>query len=342
MAAEFTSSAQPEAGPDTTAVAGWRTPRRETVAALFAFVAELLVIILVVTSRIAVPNALQLHAFVAAITAGILFYDRRDGEDLTIAALITLVVAASGPAGAAAALAAVTFVKHAGAGPDVLDAWYARLSNASGADLSTVLTDRVLAGRVIDTEAVTPTHFEDVIANGSLSERQAALGLIARHFHTDFTAALEQALRSPEPVVRVQAAAVVARVRADLKTRVKFLLSNNPVVKPARTLAYAAELARLSQCSLVDRAEAELCRKAAAEKLNAALTGSRAAHAASAVADGEAAALIERYLLRESRFADFRSARRIHAVVSGGSYRVRRINKDVISKGPISKEMAAS
>jgi polysaccharide biosynthesis protein PelE len=333
MTAEIASGTQHEVRPDSTAGAGWHTPRREVLAALFAFLAELVVIVLVVTSRIALPSALQLHAFVAAITAGILFYDRVDGEDLTIAALITLVVAASGPAGAAAALAAVTFVSQAGAGPEVLSAWYARLSNASGADLSTVLTDRVMAGRVIDTEAVTPVHFEDVIANGSLAERQAALGLIARHFHTDFTAALEQALRSPEPVVRVQAAAVVARVRADLKTRVKALLSNKLSTVPAQTLADAAELTRLSQCSLVDRAEAALCRKAGAEKLNAILTSSRAVHAAAAVADREAAMMIERHLLGESRFADFRSARRIHAVVSHGSYRVRRISRDVISKG---------
>lgn len=333
MAAKIATRTQHETRPVSTAGAGWHSPRREALAAIFAFLAELVVIVLVVTSRIGLPSALQLHAFVAAITAGILFYDRGEGEDLTIAALITLVVAASGPAGAGAALAAMTFVNHAGAGPDVLSAWYARLSNASGADLSTVLTDRVMAGRVIDTEAVTPVHFEEVIANGTLAERQAALGLIARHFHTDFTAALEQALRSSEPVVRVQAAAVVARVRADLKTRVKALLSHSLETAPAQTLADAAELARLSQCSLVDRAEAALCRKAGVEKLNAILAGRRAVHAAASIADRETATMIERHLLRESRFADFRSARRVHAVVSQGSYRVRTISRGVNSKG---------
>jgi hypothetical protein len=203
--------------------------------------------------------------------------------------------------------------------------WYARLSRASGSLPSAELTDRVIAGRVIDTAAAPPSRFEDVIAHGTLAERQAALGLMARRFHTDFAPALQAALRSPEPVVRVQAAAVVARVRADLKARIKSLLAMSASRTSDHRIADAAELIRLAACPLVDRADAEKCRRAATESLQVVLVTRRDVLSAAARADRETAPVIERYLVSAGRFRDFRVSRRIHALVLDRAYRVRPI-----------------
>ena len=216
-----------------------------------------------------------------------------------MAEIIFLVIVVAGPAGAFASLVALAFVDHAGAGPHVLDAWYARLSRASHSDASTELTDRVMAGRVLVRDASPPAEFEDVIAHGTLAERQAALGLMARHFHTDFAPALQAALRSQEPVVRVQAAAVVARVRGDLKSRIKALLAARDRRATALSIANAAELERLARCSLVDRADADKCRKAATEVLQVALPTSHDVRTAATGANRETAAMIERIWWRQ-------------------------------------------
>jgi polysaccharide biosynthesis protein PelE len=319
MALDAAATAQP--------ATGFKQPRRETIASIFAVAAEAIILALAASSRLPMTAALQFHLVVSVITTAILFYNRPAGEDLTLSALMALVLAVAGPAGALASLASLAFAGHAGAGPEVLSLWYDRLSNAADADLPTILTDRVMAGRVINTEAATPAQFEDVIATGTLEERQAALGLMARRFHPDFAPALEKALQSPEPVVRVQAAAVVARVRADLKTRIKTLVAPGEVGvglhAPGHAIARAAELSRLAHCSLVDRADAEVCRNAAEAKLKEAISKRSNVLAASTRANTEAARLIESHLLSSGRFEDFRIARRIHKLIARGTYRVR-------------------
>jgi hypothetical protein len=302
---------------------------REAVAAALAAGAEAVVVLLTFSADIPLSMPMQLHAVTVVAIALILFRGRDADEDLTVAALMFLVILAAGPAGAIASLAALAFVDHAGAGPSVLQAWYARLSRASGSLPSAELTDRVMAGRVIDTAAATPARFEDVIAHGTLAERQAALGLMARRFHTDFAPALEAALRSPEPVVRVQAAAVVARVRADLKTRIKSLLALSESRVSAHRIVEAAELVRLAGCSLVDRADAEKCRRAASETLQVVLVTRHDVLSATVRADRETAPVIERYLVSAGRFRDFRVSRRIHALVLGRTYRVRPIKGSI-------------
>ena len=298
---------------------------RDTLGALFAVAAEAIIVMLAVTGKVPFALAIQLHFAAAVVLAVILFRGRKPNEDLTTAALLFLVVLAAGPAGAVASLLSRAFVNRAGAGPEVLEDWYQRLSSARISDASTDLTDRVVAGRVIDTRAPPPAHFDDVIASGTLAEKQAALGHMARHFHPDFAPALEAALRSPEPVVRVQAAAVVARVRSELKTRIKGLLA----VKDGRTISNelkdAAELSRLAACTLVDRADAEKCRAASAKTLGVALDGPHAVRAAAAAATRDTASVIESHLFANQRFGDFRIARRIHSIVLDRTYRVRQI-----------------
>jgi hypothetical protein len=296
---------------------------REAVAAALAAGAEAIVVLLTFSADVPLAVPLQLHAATVAAVALILFGGRGSDEDLTVAALMFLVILLAGPAGAIASLTALAFVGHAGADPGILRAWYTRLSRASGSLPSSELTDHVNAGRVIDTNAATPARFEDVVADGTLAEKQAALGLMARRFHTDFAPALEAALRSPEPVVRVQAAAVVARVRGDLKARIKTLLHPGEPRPPIDRVTAAAELVRLAGCSLVDRTDAEKCRRAASEALHVVLVTGHDVVSAASLGNREAAPMIERFLVANGRFRDFRVSRRIHALVLDRGYRVR-------------------
>jgi hypothetical protein len=300
---------------------------REALAAAIAVAIEAIVVLFTFSADVPLSVPVQLHAAAVVVVALVLFRDRAPGDDLTLAALMFLVILVAGPAGAIASLAALAFVNQAGAGPEVLSAWYTRLSKASGSAPSTELSDRVAAGRVIDTNSAAPAQFESVIATGTLAERQAALGLMARHFHTDYAPALEAALRSPEPVVRVQAAAVVSRVRADLKTRIKALVAGSEKRGSVRRINDAAELVRLAGCSLVDRADAEKCRRSALETLQAVLANRHDVLSLSALARRDTAPLIENYLVSAGRFRDFRVSRRVHSLVLNSSYRVREIRR---------------
>ena len=66
-----------------------------------------------------------------------------------------------------------------------------------------------------------PTHtstrinsFRDTMSTGSIENKQALLGLIARRFSPAFAPALRQALNDPVPAIRVQAAAATAAIES--------------------------------------------------------------------------------------------------------------------------------
>lgn len=298
---------------------------REALGAALAVAGEAIVVLLAASQDIPSAVPLILHVAVVAVMATALLKDRPAKADPTVSYIMLLVTAVSGPAGAVASLCALPFVGHAGAGPEILEAWYDRLSSAGGVRPETAVHDRIAAGRVLDWQAPMPHNFLDVIVNGTLADKQEALGLMARTFHTDFAPALQAALRSPEPVVRVQASAVVARVRADLKARVKSLIGSEPTTTPKQAVRTAALLSRYGACALVDRADQERCRAAATRLLQHALvSGHDVVCAATAAKPGDARE-IEAFLIDARRFKDLRVARRIHDLARNSGYRVRRI-----------------
>ena len=294
--------------------------RNEALAAIAAVAGEAVVVLQAFAPGASMVSAVSVHAVVMLIVACLLFWNRQPSEDRTISATIWIVIAVAGPAGAIASLAMLPFIGRTGAGPEVLKAWYARLAGAGHSDPATHMYGSVLAGRVVRLDDTMTADFAEVISSGTLAERQAALGLMARKFHTDYAPALEMALRSPEPVVRVQAAAVVARVRAGLKVRIKALLGE----ANGAGLAGAGELTRLADCSLVDRADRDRCRRGAGDVLSNVLASPEDVALEATAAGGETAHLIERFLLSSGRLKDFRVSRRIHDLISGGHYRVRR------------------
>lgn len=298
---------------------------REALGAALAVAGEAIVVLLAASQDVPAAVPLLLHVAVVMVMAVALLKDRPPEADPTVSYIMLLVTAVSGPAGAMASLCALPFVGHAGAGPEVLDAWYDRLSSAGGVLPQTAIHDRIAAGRVLDWQAPMPKNFLDVIVNGTLADKQEALGLMARTFHTDFAPALQAALRSPEPVVRVQASAVVARVRADLKARIKSLIASEKTATPQQAVRTAAILSRYGACALVDRADQDRCRAAATRLLQRTLASGPDVVRAAAGATPMDARQIETYLIEARRFKDLRVARRIHDLARNSGYRVRRI-----------------
>lgn len=304
---------------------------REARGAAIAVSGEAIVALLAASRDVPVAVSLLLHVIVVTIMAAVLLRGRPPETDPTVSYIMLLVTAVSGPAGAIASLCALPFVGQAGAGPEVLEAWYDRLSAAGGVAPHTAIHDRIAAGRVLDWQAPPPQNFLNVILNGTLADKQEALGLMARTFHTDFAPALKASLRSPEPVVRVQASAVVARVRGDLKVRIKLLTGSDAAIPRAETLRSAAELARYAGCPLVDKADRERCRSAASRLFKLALSPGSGVFNSVAAGAGTEQREIETFLMKSRRYKDFRVARRVHRLISRGPYRVRRLTPSEVA-----------
>ena len=126
------------------------------------------------------PAVIAVHLAIVAWTWLILFSGRPASHDATIAAVLLLLVLVAGPVGATAAATMLPFAAKRAERREILQAWYRRIANAGGVERATALHDRVVAGRVLRLDSHPPQKFLDVIARGSLSERQTALGLMAR------------------------------------------------------------------------------------------------------------------------------------------------------------------
>lgn len=305
---------------------------RDVFGALLALVGEAAVLYVGLSSDDALPITLALHAVIVASVAIVLFTGRERGSDLSMAATILLLVMVAGPAGAAAALAAVLFHGGRSANPDaagrapngILEDWYERLASAGRPAQATLIHDRITSGRVPRLDTPAPLNFLHVIEHGTLDERQKALGLIARQFHPDYTPVLEAALKSQEPVVRVQAAAVVAHVKANLKTRIKRLAVDGREASGPDALKRISELQALQGCALVEKPEQLVCQDIADGILERSLVSGTDFTAVATQTDAGADGAIERYLLEAGRYRDLRVLRRVRRIAKRRVLRLRR------------------
>lgn len=123
----------------------------------------------------------------------------------------------------------------------------------------------------------TVASFADIIALGTLQEKQTAISLMAARFEGGFAPALRAALNDPEAAVRVQAASAVARIED------RFLQVG--LEHEARLLAYpedlgvmrdaAAHFEALAGCGLIDEGRAQAAAEAALEMHQRIMRGSR-------------------------------------------------------------------
>jgi hypothetical protein len=155
-----------------------------------------------------------------------------------------------------------------------------------------------------------------VLERGSLADRQAALGMMARHIKPDYLPALKSALQSSEPMIRVQAAAVATKIRPELRALVdKAVMAFEAGDIPAdKALMLARDLSSCVACGLLD----------AGDRIRAEVTIPRllALGATAPVVMGHVSPAQETMLLQSGRFRELRIARRI-AAARGAMGRVR-------------------
>ncbi len=294
--------------------------------ALVAGIASCLSIYVLARGLILWPVFLLLHA--AITTCLVIWIDRvrQSGRDSGPALLAAVAVAAAGPIGAVAALLLLIEVRRHREPPHLLDAWYQRIANAVDTDDVTRLCEQVATGRTSDLTGSIPASFPAVMQSGTMHDRQAMLGIIARKFHPDYLPALMLALKNPEPMIRVQAAAVATRVRGDLRA----FIDRQAAVSPPLATGSAPALAAARQLNVaIDSGLLDEGDRIRARVLAGRLTAASPAASAAPTSLLRGVPVLERdaveaALLRDGRFGQLRIGRRMAAVAAAGRYRVRR------------------
>lgn len=264
------------------------------------------------------------HAIVVGLIGFRLLQRVGKAGDLTGPLMVAIATLVSGPLGAFGALLALPLINRPVRDSRLLADWYARISSSTQIDPAAQLANTVAAGRTIDAQRPAPPSFERIMRQGSLHERQTALGLIARKFHPDYAAALMAALKSPEPVVRVQAAAVAAKLRGELKRRLAAAVARLETKGDASALRTCVEeFGRLVESGLVDAGEVRR-----AKLLLEASGGEEHIEHAAVETDGSMrgeetdARRREAGLIAAGRFAELRLLRRSRRLSQAGLFRL--------------------
>lgn len=203
------------ARPARAEVGGW-----EIAFAGAALAGELAIIAAIMSARLPLAMGFAAHFLIIAGLVYAIYLRRSAAADLTAPLFTLIAVSAAGPVGALVSVVALALLRRPVLQSDLLSAWYQRISHSIKVDPQTQLSDRIASGRVMNAHAPAPDALVTVISSGTLEQRQAALGLIARFFHPNYLDALAAALKSEVAVIRVQAAAVAARIRPRLADEV--------------------------------------------------------------------------------------------------------------------------
>jgi hypothetical protein len=183
------------------------------------------------------------------------------------AVLLGLSAAAFGPLGPAGALMAMALERYHARRAVSIEAWHQTLFPTAEVDERAELWRRV--GQRASDRAGDPqvTPFLDVLAYGSVQQRQAVIGIIVQHFRPAFAPALKAALRDEHNVVRVQAATAIARLEQEFLERtldVEAAVRRSPEDAQA-ILALATHYDEQAFAGLFDSAREEECRVKAAD-----------------------------------------------------------------------------
>lgn len=182
------------------------------------------------------------------------------------AVLLWIAVAAFGPLGAAGVLLAMGLHWHYARRTTGIDEWHAMLFPPTIADEQADLWRRI-GQRASDLSGDQPvTPFLDVLAFGSVPQRQSVIAIIVQQFHPAFAPALKAALRDEHNVIRVQAATAIARLENEFLERTMTLDAavREAPHSAAATLALATHYDDQAFAGLLDATREQDCRVRAA------------------------------------------------------------------------------
>ncbi len=305
-------------------------------AALLALAAETGILWLILPGQLSLAMALVCHVVVLAGLCLRMAQSQRAGRDTGAALLLIPAVAITGPFGALGGLLVGWLSRQGVEDQDRLQRWYGRIALSTETSPMSRLSDHIMSGRALDPRLAPPTPFAALIVTGTIAEKQSILGLIARKFHPEYLPALQVALISDEPVIRVQAAAVAAKIRGDLAGLVDRLLTEAASAETSPdALVRATHEARLCAQSGLMEDKDKVRTERLIEELLARTVAQFERASAGSLLSAEATWAInmhEDHLLAMGRLGAFRQARRKRIWAARGPWRWRRLQPGKLSQ----------
>lgn len=295
------------------------------------------------------PLTAYLFAHVGCAAVAVLVAMRSGHTPRRQALLHAMMATAMGPAGSAGCF--LCCVLELGFRPQAraFSEWFASIFPEEEADGQDAFLELLRTSEDPLSNSLRITSFRDTMATGSIEQKQALLGLIARRFSPPFAPALHQALQDPVPAIRVQAASAAASIEARYAEHT-YELSQRAARSGGKredVLALAEHLVEFAESGIAEASRTEEARKAALSSYNqllathpndslALITSSRlllhfgeAAEAAKRIrlatqltgTTAEVASLHMQALFQLNRFDDVRKMARHWLSVSQGSDR---------------------
>lgn len=176
-------------------------------------------------------TAVALHAVVVAAVAGAAWRcaGRSDATALGLG-FLAVSVGGLGPIGAVGLLAAAGLNAWFRRNAQPFHVWFESLFPDLTLAPEQILADRIRAGREDGAVQAGVAPFIDVLRLGTREQKEAVIGMLARHFTPAFAPVLRLALADETPSIRVQAATAAATIE-------------NGLMQTAMALAAAAQAA---------------------------------------------------------------------------------------------------
>ncbi|HEX2839979.1 hypothetical protein [Hyphomicrobium sp.] len=226
------------------------------------FAADTAVLMKALEGTLSLSSAVLLH--LAVLCAAALAISRVMPDDQTLPVLCFSFAVFSGPVGMVAGMILVAGAWFSGSGARLLERW-SDWSNGGGAfDSSMLLAESIDNGRAVRTSRPARRLFPHIMACGSFTEKQWLLGIVAQKYHADYGPALDAALSDTEPGLRVQAAAVRARLNDRIKAEYNDILrtAGGTAAQVSAATALAARTVHCLKSNLLDPSEARRLREA--------------------------------------------------------------------------------
>jgi len=198
----------------------------------------------------------------------------RDRIYVSIGLMSTLL---TGPFGAAGSLVTILWLRRTTALKDAaaLQAWYDKLAGREEQDNASEIYASLTEGRAMQPTTKAVPNFSRLLNEAAEEEQHAILGIIGLKYHPHYLPILQQGLSSDTASVRVQAAAVFAKLREAFKEKLKSSLSKAKDIgkrePPSGSLSLTRDLDECLQSGFLDRVELRAGRAALIESCQQAL-----------------------------------------------------------------------
>jgi len=187
------------------------------ISSLALFLIGGLVLAFVLADQLEITAYLFAHAGCAATAFMLVLTQRPRPRRQTL--LLALATLGMGPAGAAGVFLCTIFEMCFRPFATPFTEWFASIFPEEGDKTRQGFLELLHTSEDPVTTSLRISSFRDTMATGTIEQKQALLGLIARRFTPAFAPALHQALADPVPAVRVQAAAAVAAIEGRFAER---------------------------------------------------------------------------------------------------------------------------